>query len=545
MKVFSTFLKVILISSNFIFLQYSSFSNDFYIACYYFDSDKSLKNENSSLMTPSKVYLGAAVNYYWALTEKNDYLKLNGKIVDGFFMEEKLTQQEAVTACQTAITKGLALWKPKKTYRLFDYKATTSNYAGFEYPIRFLNETNNNSSQKIKQIVLFGDSLSDTGNLKRWTKYMPGYPGFFGRFSDYFVWIDFLSGMQANFGPSIPVLSFAYGGAKTDEANDFYAHNIKNFINSFGRNFVTGSSRDYIDKYTTSYLTKDSYNTKSPMISNPEETLFIIWIGANDYIAKMESDIMTQDFFDKPDDIGGANIVYKKSVNNVYDQIQDLESFGAKHFLVLNLPNFGKTPTTLETMYVDKTTNPQSDIANKLAFAQKISEIINKHNKYLAKKIDDLKKLDIDVTLVDVFMGFDNLLENKNFLNGSHFDYGFQKLDSDIIFPGSDIKIPKFCYTGGYTGAAKALTKSNYYANKYALESSCQISEKNESKQLDEISPFTIFWNSPHPSSYAHCWISYLARKKLEEKGYLEKSFSNLDEVKEYCINTVKSKYSK
>ncbi|WP_161597724.1 SGNH/GDSL hydrolase family protein [Fluviispira multicolorata] len=528
-----------------ILFSFYAFAGTFYVACYYYDSDKGPYNKNSSLMTPSKLYIGANTNYFWALNDANQYTKLNGTVIDGFFIEEYLTRSEVEKHCQNAIKNGTFFWKSKVTLKLLDYKAATSNFDGFEYPIRFLKDNNNYA--KIKQIILFGDSLSDTGNLKRWTKYMPGYPGFFGRFTDFYNWIDFLAGMQPNKGPHYPVLNFAYGGAKSDGSNDFYFNNLKNYMTSLGRNFVTGSSKDYINHFLNSYLTQDSYASKSPYISNSDEILFVIWIGANDYISKLESPIFTQEFFDNPNKIGGSTTVYKRSVENISEQINILYNRGARHFLIFNLPDFGRTPVVLDTRYKIKDIENPTDERNKIAFSQKITKVIDNHNKTLQLKIKEIEtiKKDIDITYVDIFKGFNSFIEGKNIIDGSNFNYETQPLDSKYLIPGTTNKyIQEVCYTGGYIGAAKALVKSDFSANTYALRSSCHRQSESESDGLDKISATTVFWNNPHPSSYAHCWISFMARKALEDKGLIPKELTTLEDYKNYCFSILKLKYN-
>ncbi|WP_186645476.1 SGNH/GDSL hydrolase family protein [Fluviispira vulneris] len=521
-----------------------SFASSFYIACYYYDSDKGPYNKNSSLMTPSKLYIGANTNYFWALNNDNQYVKLNGSVIDGFFIEDTLSRTNAIQYCQNAVKKGTFLWPSKSTYKLLDFKAATSNFDGFEYPIRFLKD--NNNFARIKQIVLFGDSLSDTGNLKRWTKYMPGYPGFFGRFTDFYNWIDFLADMQPNKGPKYPVLNFAYGGAKSDGTNDFYFKNLKNYMSSLGRNFVTGSSKDYINNYLNKYLTQDSYQAKSPEISNPNDILYVIWIGANDYISKLESPILTQEFFDNPNNIGGSNTVYKRSVEDVIEQINLLYNQGARHFLIINLPDFGRTPVVLDARYKIKDLDNPTDEANKISFSKKITKVIESHNKYLSSKIKDIEIInkEIDITFIDIFKGFNAFIDGKSIIDGSDFNYGVQLLNSKYPIPGTNKFIQEECYTGGYIGAAKALTKSDYSANSFALKNSCHKQNESEYDGLDKISPTTIFWNNPHPSSYAHCWISFMARKGLEDKGLIPKELPSLENYKNYCLEILKAKYN-
>jgi phospholipase/lecithinase/hemolysin len=77
---------------------------------------------------------------------------------------------------------------------------------GYEYPIHFTKDEN---GSKMNRMVIFGDRLSDTGNLKRWLKVMPEYPCWLGRFSSGLTWSEYL-GENANVTPfNLPNLGMA------------------------------------------------------------------------------------------------------------------------------------------------------------------------------------------------------------------------------------------------------------------------------------------------------------------------------------------------
>lgn len=509
----------------FCFLPLSSFAKDYYIACYYYDSNSGMDSKNPSLMRPSRVYAGASSNYYWALNPSSDYTKLTGKIIDGFFIEENLNYNNVVQDCNKAIEKGTLFWPSKKTFKLYDFKAATSNFSGYEYPIRFLKD--DTAKSKIKQIIVFGDSLSDNGNLKRWLKAMPYYPFWFGRFSDGFIWNDYVSYIT-----QIPVLNFAYGGAKTEGFNDYYVKDFQEYVTNAGRNLVTGSSQNYIENYLDNYLTADSYQSKSYLISKPQENLYIIWIGANDYISKFTGEKPTEDFFDYPDSVVGSNTVYRRAVDEIIQQIILLNQRGAYNFLVLNLPDFGKTPIVLDSEY----NKYGDDLKNKKEFAEKISEVIKKHNNYLKYSIDKLQNIlgnRSNIVYLDIGANFNSLLDNKNIFDGSNFDYGFSLLNSKYPISGDENKfVQKFCYEGGYGGAAKMIAKSDKKAYEFAQNNSCKTPD-------GKINRFAYFWNSPHPTSYMHCWISYAIQRKLEDNGLIVPQNISIDEMKKYCSSKV------
>ena len=515
----------------FSFLIYSvpAASSDFYISCYYYDSNLGKNSKNPSLMRASTIYPGASSNYYWALDiETSQYTKLNGYIEDGFFIEQDLKYDDVVKKCNKAIHKGTFFWPSKKSFYLYDFKASRSNYDGYEYPIRFIKEDTNKS--QIKQIILFGDSLSDTGNLKRWTKVMPYYPFWFGRFSDGFIWDDYL-----NYLTHIPIINFSYGGAKTEGSNNFYVKDYYDYILSAGRNIVTGSSKDYINNYVNNYLTTNSYQSKSYYISKPQDSLYMMWIGANDYISTFTNEKFTEDFFDYPDSVGGSNTISKRAVDNIIDQIIILHQRGAYHFFIMNLPDFGKTPLVMDMQY----NKHNDDILDKEEFAKKISTVIKKYNEYLRISVTNLQKImgnNIHIVYLDLSSNFDSLLAGKNIYSDTNFDYGFTALNSKYPINGDPNKfIQSYCYQGGYLNASKLVTKSDKKAYDFAYQNTCKTKDGS-------INKFAIFWNSPHPTSYTHCWLSYAIERKLEEENLIPNLNISMDNFKNYCAFNVNGK---
>ncbi len=498
------------------------FSNSgYYIACYYYDTKKGLDNDNPNLMYPSIEVLtfGARKNYAWAVNGDSiisGWTKLTGKIQDGFFLEEKYSYADIVSKCNFAIQKI------NSSFKLYEFKASTSDFDGYEYPIQFAKAEQPNS--KIKQIVLFGDSLSDPGNLKRWAKIMPFFPFWNGRFTDGYVWNDYLTERT-----HLPVLNFAYGGAKTDGTNDAFANNIPTSFVTAARNLFTGSSKYYVNSYMNSYLTNDSYYSTNQKLTNTAETLFVLWIGANDFLEKFENNQPAHAIFDNPDSVGGVNYIYKRAVDNIINQIKMLNNIGANHFMIINLPDIGKTPAIVTSNY----NKYSDDVKNKNEFSLKMTEAIQKYNFYLDTSLKLLKDNlgnKINIKTLDIASDFEKLMNNKNILDDSSYDYGFSKMDTKYKVPGSKINyIQDFCYNGGYYKAA--LTQIGKETNIFANKNNSCVDENGKRTKL------ALFWNSPHPSSYAHCWVSYALEKQLNDDFLINTKLENLDSYKNYCLS--------
>lgn len=154
------------------------------------------------------------------------------------------------------------------------------------------------TSPQINGLYVFGDSLSDVGNVFQASgkAYPPNPPYFQGRYSNGSVWVEYLASKltltaQEN-------TNLAYGGATTGSLNT---------------NGIPG------------LLTQVQGFTKSNQKANPN-ALYVVWAGANDYL------------------YGSANPAV--SVENISTAVQSLSKAGAKKILVANVPDLGKLPAT-------------------------------------------------------------------------------------------------------------------------------------------------------------------------------------------------------
>jgi len=157
-----------------------------------------------------------------------------------------------------------------------------------------------------KNVVVFGDSLSDSGNvftLDRGTYPPPPYKG---RFSNGPVWVEYLVkslGISGNF------CNYAFGGATTG------------VISSQG---APGFNTQVLT-YTNLLTVAAGFPTAFPQ---PQESLFIIWIGGNDFLGPLAD----------------PAVAVSNAVLNIWTGMNKLASVGAKTFMVVNLPDLGLTP---------------------------------------------------------------------------------------------------------------------------------------------------------------------------------------------------------
>jgi phospholipase/lecithinase/hemolysin len=146
------------------------------------------------------------------------------------------------------------------------------------------------AASQFTQIVVFGDSLSDDGNLFALDPgKVPAAKYYQGRFSNGLVWVEYLAGADLL---NADLVNNAYGGATTD-----------------------GSSPPGLGLQVAAYT--------ATAAAQPD-TLYIIWIGANDFL-------------------GGAS-EFRASAANIETALEDLANFGAIHILVVDLPDLGTIP---------------------------------------------------------------------------------------------------------------------------------------------------------------------------------------------------------
>jgi phospholipase/lecithinase/hemolysin len=223
-------------------------------------------------------------------------------------------------------------------------------------------------------MYVFGDSLSDTGNLFNVSKAITGTgypppPYFEGRFSNGPNWVDYLA-EDLGLNP-VPVttialdvlptegINFAFGGATT------------------GRDNTIDPRLPGLQQETTTF---QGLLAQTGQPADPN-ALYIVWGGANDYLPT-ESTTFTP--YTTPD----------PSINNLSFALNSLVQAGAKNLMVVNLPDLGKLPLTRNT--------PISDDLTNLAEA---------HNAQLTTLTQSLGA-DINLTSVDVNTLFASAINN-------------------------------------------------------------------------------------------------------------------------------------
>ena len=147
---------------------------------------------------------------------------------------------------------------------------------------------------KVHNLVVFGDSLSDNGNSYAAVG-LPKPPYYKGRWSNGYNWVDYFTGI-AGLPPATA------------------------YLENGGTNFaVGGSTSELVGAQILVYLTAAGGR------ADPND-LFVIWIGANDFLAGINANTTT--------DVIGVEITV-------------LSLAGAQQFLVINVPDISLTPNII------------------------------------------------------------------------------------------------------------------------------------------------------------------------------------------------------
>jgi phospholipase/lecithinase/hemolysin len=211
--------------------------------------------------------------------------------------------------------------------------------------------------RSFNQLVIFGDSLSDTGNLSRALGGLfPPPPFFEGRLSNGPLWLEYLA---PELGIS-QVANFSVAGSTTGRTNIASLQAGVNLGNLPGM-------LDQIDLFSNQLAASGA-----PFV-NPN-ALYVVWAGANDFLAL------------SPQPLKAIQSVLD-SVDNVAQSVITLAGLGAKTIVVPNIPNLAITP-----FVAARNLTPQAAIFSTL------------FNTLLQGTLGGLEsQLGIDIVQVDVF----------------------------------------------------------------------------------------------------------------------------------------------
>lgn len=167
----------------------------------------------------------------------------------------------------------------------------------------------------IDKIIVFGDSLSDNGNLYALSSaahaaipYIPiipkNPPYYTGRFTNGPVWVENLA-----HDLNVPLLDYAYGGAWVEGLPD----------SDLMTPFSLGMQVNFYLVSSIADFHKDNH-------------LYVIWCGSNDYI----------------DGRTDAEYATTNTIKNIQSQIEWLTYYGAKNIAVMGIADLSRVPEIAE-----------------------------------------------------------------------------------------------------------------------------------------------------------------------------------------------------
>jgi phospholipase/lecithinase/hemolysin len=316
----------------------------------------------------------------------------------------------------------------------------------------------------IDKIIVFGDSLSDNGNIYHLTTLanqviplipiIPKNPPYFnGRFSNGPVWIDNLA-LTMN----VPMLNYAYGGAWVEPFTDSLQ------LIPFGLGIQ-------VSQYLASSVT--DFNKKNH--------LYVIWGGANDYI-RGRSD---------------AEYATTNTVNHIKSQMDWLIFAGATKFLILTLPDFSFVPQI---------------IAQGPEFSAAVGHLSALHNQKLTQMIQNEMKAHPEVTFIlnDISISFYDIIKHPekyhltNVVNACY--------DGSYLFQSTKLDNQNELSAAKQANIDITANDALHLAYRNAL-----LAEHGElgCENPDEY----LYWDALHPSRVIHQLITTISLELLHNHG--------------------------
>lgn len=325
---------------------------------------------------------------------------------------------------------------------------------------------------KIRYIVVFGDSMSDAGNLRQDSKpfRVPAADGYWkGHFSNGPVWIEYVAALfnNPNYNAKSPF------GAR-NIAQEITAEEILSHGNSHSNRILTLKKPTVLlqDNAVGGALASANYKLiggiyKIPSITNQVEN----YLESN---PKRTQDEISHSLYAL--EIGGNDYLHERSepsviISKIQWCVETLIAQGGQYFLLPSMPNLGDTFLVRHT--------PEK--------IERRTEQTNEHNKRVEELVNYLKNKYPDKVFIfaDVNKYFQDILKNLG-------------------------KVGKY-------GQTKKLKLSNAdYCNKTGMQFQSVLHSDITCKTL-EARKTTVFWDNLHPSTSLHCIMGKQIYSQLQK----------------------------
>lgn len=245
--------------------------------------------------------------------------------------------------------------------------------------------TQSNLAPPIHRLFIFGDSLSDVGNLQAHTlSILPSAKSYFiGRFSDGNIWIDDLA---TAFGTTV---------------NDHQFINDYAVAGSTAFPYVNEFSIFHLGYYLVGSLGNQLYDFSRTYQKFKPTDLIIVWIGANDLLWAGDMFFcakLTRACIDDQIQRDAQKKIVQMAVESVKNQVQKMESYGAQHIIVIGLPDFSITPRY---------------VFEQASNAQFKKEDVDSYNEQMKALIEKNRTEGHDIAYYDVDKVLKNLIQDK------------------------------------------------------------------------------------------------------------------------------------
>lgn len=319
----------------------------------------------------------------------------------------------------------------------------------------------------IDKIILFGDSLSDNGNLFDISSkahniiplipVVPKNPPYFqGRFTNGKVWIEHLSTSL-----HVELEDYAYGGAWIESVYD--SHHLVPLD---------------LDSQISLYRIHAAFD------QDKTNHLYVVWAGANDYV------------HDRPD----IEEATTRAVNILKSNLDTLIYLGAKHFFVPTIPNLSLVP----------------EVREKGPDYMKRQQAMSKlHNQKLLAMLTEEQAAhpDLHITVMDVSGVLEEVVKDPakyNIKNTKDACYGGSymfRVQQNHLLHTAEIQ------------AAKQYDLDLIQNPELHAAYITGILAENGVEPCAEPDEY-LFWDQIHPTRVIHSVMAILAEVKLHESGY-------------------------
>jgi phospholipase/lecithinase/hemolysin len=417
---------------------------------------------------------------HWLLSldQTGSPYQLQGSLEDGFLtLDEDQPSEEALRLGCIAALEASTREHGNEVARIMAFRQSEGVNVAIEFPI-------SRPESEIQRLVIFGDSLSDTGNLKSRLRMFPASPYWIGRFSNGPMWPDYIDAMS-----TLSVQNHAVGGASVTGKDTMPKGTFMQRMQDGGQFFVSGTTQQQISVFEKGFLLDNQ-------LDSPEKAAAMLWAGANDYISKEPFTGAIETLLDRPDSPEGYLSVVDTVIDRMEQQLLALLGYGFDRVLVGNLPNLGLSPVIVENKTYGVSAELSEDQRRSL-LSLRLAELTDYHNEQLALMVTrlDTEMPDASIRLFNAHRLFNDVLgEHAQYHQALKEEADFdtnnnaKKIESEI----HSVVAQERCFSGGYMG----------------------------SRDPQEICPNSnraIFWDVVHPTTYVHCWVAYTINQQLSE----------------------------